>query len=266
MRHVGAIASRELRSFFVSPVAYVVLTMWSVLAGTFFLSSLIGFQEDLIRAQQFQALDALEQMNLNDGLILPFYGSMWIVLLFALPAITMGLFASEKANGTEELLLTSPVTIWEIVLGKFLAGVGFVSLMMAIVAFYPGLLFVYGDPEWGKTLSGLLGLFLVSVTYVSVGGFASALTRNQLVAFVLSLVLLLVIGMMLPFIVELGVARDALGSSSALADVMRYIGTGEHFEQLLRGLVDTRDLAYFAIVTATFLWLTKTALESVRWR
>ncbi len=266
MKHLGAIAGRELRSFFVSPVAYVVLTLWALLAGTFFLGGLIGFEENLLRAQQFQAFDFLQQMNLNDHLIVDFYGSMWIVLIFLVPAITMGLFASEKANGTEELLLTSPVTVWEIVLGKFLAGAGFVTVMTAIVAFFPGLLFVYGDPELGKTAAGLLGLFLVSLAYVAVGGFASSLTSNQLIAFVLGFVLLLVLGMMLPFIVEIGVAREGMGSQSGLADFMRYLSTGSHYEQLMKGLVDTADLAYFVVAIGIFLLLTKTAVESVRWR
>jgi len=135
LRHVTTIASRELRSLFVSPVAYVVLTLWSVIAASFFLASLLSFQERQIRAQQFGAFQALQEMNLNDHLIEPFIGSMWVIVLFLLPAVTMGLVASEKANGTEELLLTSPLSLWEIVIGKFLAGVGFVVLMTLIVAF-----------------------------------------------------------------------------------------------------------------------------------
>ena len=121
MRHVGAIAGREFKSFFVSPVAYVVLALWALLAATFFLASIIAFNTELVRAQQYGAMDVLEALNLNDHVIAPFLYSMWFVIVFALPAVTMGLFASEKANGTEELLLTSPLTIWEIVLGKFFA-------------------------------------------------------------------------------------------------------------------------------------------------
>ena len=152
------------------------------------------------------------------------------------------------------------------VLGKFLAGAGFAFLMMAVVAFFPAVLFLYGDPEFGKTAAGVVGLFLVTLTYVAVGGFASSLTRNSLIAFVLSFVLLLVLGMMLPFIVEIGVARDGLGRDNTLAEVMRWVSTGSHYEQMLQGLVETKDLAYFAIVICGFLLLTKTAVESVRWR
>jgi ABC-2 type transport system permease protein len=264
VKHLGTVAGREFSSLFVSPVAYVVLTLWAVLAGFFFLSNLIAFQSELVRMQQFGQFDVARQLNLNDHLITPFMGSMWIILLFAIPGVTMGLFSSEKANGTEELLMTSPLTIWEIVLGKFLAGAGFVLIMTAIVGFFPGILFIYGDPEAGKTGAALMGLFLVSLAYVSVGAFASSVTRNQLIAFFLALGILLVL-LMLPFLAELGTARGGMGSSG-LADSMRWLSTGEHYENMVRGLVDTGDLAYFAIVTCGFLLLAKASVESVRWR
>ena len=266
MSHVWTIASRELRALFVSPVAYVVLTLWSVIAGTFFLASLIGFQERLMQLQQFQMFDRIQEMNLNDELIEPFIGSMWVILLFLLPAITMGLVSSEKANGTEELLLTSPISIWDIVLGKFLAGVGFVAVMTGIIAFFPGILFVYGEPEVGKTVSGLLALLLVSITYVAVGVFASSVTRNQLIAFILTFVLLLILGMMLPFIVDITMAGSGLGRDSAIAEIVRWVATGSHVDRMLQGLIDTADLAYFAVASAVFLLLSKTVIESSRWR
>jgi len=266
MSHTLTIASRELRSLFVSPVAYVVLTLWSVIAGTFFLASLIGFQERLMQLQQYQMLQQIELMNLNDELIEPFIGSMWVILLFLLPAITMGLVSSEKANGTEELLLTSPISIWDIVLGKFLAGAGFVSVMTAIVAFFPMILFVYGEPELGKTLSGLVCLLLVSITYVAVGVFASSVTRSQLIAFVFTLVLLVMLGMMLPFIVDITLAGSGVGRDSAIAETVRWMSTGSHVDRMLKGLIDTGDLAYFAISSAAFLLLSKTVIESARWR
>ena len=264
--HVFTIAGRELRALFVSPVAYVVLTLWSVIAGTFFLASLIGFQERMLQLQQFQMFQEIEATNLNDQLIEPFIGSMWVILLFLLPAVTMGLVSSEKANGTEELLLTSPISIWDIGLGKWLAGAGFVGVMTAIVAFFPALLFVYGEPEVGKTLSGVVCLLMVSITYVAVGVFASSVTRSQLIAFVLTLVLLVMLGMMLPFIVDITLAGSGVGRDSAVAQVVGWMATGSHVDRMLQGLVDTGDLAYFAIASAVFLLLSKTVIESARWR
>lgn len=265
MRRVLPVATRELQSFFLSPVAYVVLTLWSVLAGSFFLSSLLGFLADEERSRQLAAMGRASTTNLSDDLVLPFLGAMWIIMLFLLPAVTMGLFASEKSNGTEELLLTSPLTGWDIVLGKFCAGAAFATLMIGIVAFFPGLLLIFGNPEIGKSAAGLLALFLVSLTYVAVGSFASSLTRNQLIAFLLTLVTLLVLGVLLPFLVQAG-ALGGQGDGGSLAAVARWVATGHHTERMLGGVVDTADVAYFVIVAAAFLVLTRTAVESVRWR
>ena len=259
MRHVTSVAGRELRGLFVSPVAYAVLSLFAVLAGVFFVVTVAAFNEYIVRMQQFQAFDQLAEVNLNDQLIGQFYQSMAVVLLFLIPGVTMGLLASEKTNGTQELLMTSPLTIWDVVLGKFVAGAAFVALLVAMLGVFPGILFVYGDPELGKTLSGLLGVLLVGWTYVAIGVFASSLTRSQVVAFLLTFVVLLVL-LILPALSDLGV------SSGAAADTLRYLATEPHLTELVKGLVDTKDLAYFAVMIGSFLVLTKSAVESVRWR
>ena len=265
MRHVTAIAGRELRSLFVSPVAYATLALFALLAGFFFFVSVLGFSGQIAEAQQFRAFDYLRQLNLNDHVIAPFYGIMWIVILFLVPGVTMGLFASEKANGTEELLMTSPITIWELVIGKFLAAAVFVALLVGIVGLYTGILFLYGDPELPKTLSGLLGLGLVALSYAAVGVFASSVTRNQLIAFFLALVLLLVLWM-LSIVADLGAAGGAIQANTTGSNLLRWLSSADRFEQMVRGLVDTKDLAYFGFMIGTFLLLTKAAVESVRWR
>jgi ABC-2 type transport system permease protein len=220
----------------------------------------VAFSDWIFRLQQFQAFDQLAQLNLNDHLIAQFYQSMAVVLMFLIPGVTMGLFASEKSHGTQELLFTSPVTMWDIVLGKFLAGAAFAALLVAVVGLYPVLLFVYGDPELGKTLSGLLGVLLVAWTYVAIGTFASSLARSQVIAFLLTFVLLLVL-LILPAMSDLGVARDA-----ATGEALRWLSTDTHVADLIQGLVDTSDLVYFAVMIAAFLVLTKASVESVRWR
>jgi ABC-2 type transport system permease protein len=261
MRHVPTVARRELRALFVSPVAYGVLSLFSVLAGLFFVLGVAAFNNWVIQLQQFQAFDQLQELNLSDHLVGNFYDSMSIVLLFLIPGITMGLFVSEKTNGTEELLLTSPLTIWDIVLGKFAAAAAFVALLVLLVGAFPALLFLYGDPEVGKTLSGLLGLLLVGWTYVAIGAFASSITRSQVVSFLIAFVLLLCL-LLLPAISDLGVAGEAEG----IGAVFRWLSTGEHFQVLAKGLVDTADLVYFVVIVGSFLFMTKAAVESVRWR
>lgn len=260
MRHVGSIAGRELRSLFVSPVAYCVLALFAVLAGLFFVVHVRNFDEWVVRYQQMQEFEQLAEMNLNEHVIGLFFQSMTVVLLFAVPALTMGLFAAEKANGTQELLLTSPLTVWDIVLGKFLAGAAFVLILGAIVGAFPALLFFYGDPEPLQTLAGLVGLVLVGFTYVAIGVFASSLTRSQIVAFLLTFVLLLVL-FILPALAELD-----LGGSAWVGDLLRWLSTETHLEDLVKGLVETQHLAYFAVTIAAFLVLTKASVESVRWR
>ncbi len=265
MKHVTSVAGRELRGLFVSPVAYVVLSLFAVLAGVFFVVTTAAFHDGVIRLTQMQLFDQLQQANLNDHLIGPFFDSMAFMLLLLLPAITMGFFASEKTNGTQELLMTSPLTMWDIVLGKFLAGAVFTLLLTLVVAAFPMILFLYADetaggPELGKTVAGLMSVVLVGWTYVSIGIFASSITRSQVIAFLLTLVLLVVL-IILPFVADLGVA----GASDA-REFLRYLSTEQHVAELRKGVVDTKDLAYFGVMIASFLVLTKAAVESVRWR
>jgi ABC-2 type transport system permease protein len=248
-----------LRSLFVSPVAYGVLSLFSVLAGMFFILDLSWFEQALLQLQQYP--DQLAELNLNDLLLHEFYGSISVVLLFLIPGITMGVYTAEKANGTEELLLTSPLTIWDIVLGKFAAGAIFIAALVGIVGLFASVLFIYGDPEVGKTASGLLGLLLTGWTYVAIGGLASAVTRSQIVAFLITLVVLVTL-LLLPGIAEFGIA----GSGSGVAGTLRWLSVQLHFDPLLNGLVDTADLAYFAVMIGGFLVITKAAVESVRWR
>ena len=155
VKHVPTVAWRELRSLFVSPVAYGVLSLFAVLAGLFFIARRRRVQHLRAPAPAVPgASTSSQKINLSDHLVAQFYDSMGVVLLFLVPGITMGLFAAEKTNGTQELLLTSPLTIWDVVLGKFAAGAGFIAILVAMVAAFPGLLFVYGDPEVGKTVVG----------------------------------------------------------------------------------------------------------------
>ena len=261
MRHTPTVAWRELRSLFVSPVAYGVLSLFAVLAGLYFALGVAAFNAWVTQLQQIQAVDHLARINLSDHLVARYYEVMGIVLLFVVPGVTMGLFVAEKTNGTQELLLTSPLTIWDVVLGKFAAGTIFITILVAMIAAFPGLLFVYGDPELGKTASGLLGLLLVGWTYVAIGAFASSVTRSQMVSFLIAFVLLLCL-LLLPAISDLGV----LGGASGVGAALKWIAIASHSRDMLKGLVDTADLVYFAVMIGSFLLLTRASVESVRWR
>ena len=259
MRHVGAIAWRELASAFTTPTAYVLIAAYLVFAGFIFFLSFgffIQLIDQILAAQYFQIL---ERYNLNHQVIAPAFGTFTFLLLIVIPLLTMRTFAEERANGTIELLLTSPVTSWEIVLGKYVAILALMGILIGLSALYPGLLFFYGDPgpEALQTLAGLIGLLLYSVALAAISCFISALTKSQIVAGLVGIV----VGLLL-ILVD---AAAEIGRAERLGQVLRYVGIRQHFEGPLEGVIRLEDLIYFAIVVVLFLTLARTRLESLRW-
>jgi ABC-2 type transport system permease protein len=258
MRHTLAIAGREVRALFSTPVGYVLIAGYLVLGGYFFFVGLGVFLQQIQQIQAFQMFDLLEQFNLNDRVIAPAFGSFSVILLFLVPLVTMRVFAEERVNGTFELLLTSPLGVWQIVLGKYLAVVAIVALLVALSALFPAMLLLYGDPEPLQTLSGLLGLFGYGLALGALGCFASALTRSQIVAAVIAIILGLIL-YLLEFAAQLAPA-------GATQSVMRYLAVGSHFEPSLTGLVRSQDFVYYAVVIVFLLSLVRVTIESLRWR
>lgn len=257
MRNVLTIAGRELRSIFASPIAYVVLTGFLVLGGWFFFNLLARFNMLVTMYSSFQGGDALQRLNVNEFVLAPLLHNLSVILVILVPMITMRSFAEEKRAGTYELLLTSPVSIWEIVLGKFLGNAAFVTAMVALTGIYGAILAVYGNPEVGIMASGYAGLWLLALAFVAIGLFASSLTDNQIIAAVVALV-----AMLLLFVV--GWAADTAGER--LGGFLRYLSIVEHSGDLIRGVIDTKTLAYFASMIAGWLFLTQRSVESIRWR
>jgi ABC-2 type transport system permease protein len=256
MRNVFVIAWRDIRAVFVSPIAYVVLTGFLLLAGWFFFNLLGQFNRMVAMYSGLQGYDTT-WLNLNDAVIAPLLQNLSVVLLIVVPMLTMRSFAEERSTGTYELLFTSPVRVGEIVLGKFLAGAFFVSLMVGLTLVYAGILLWFGNPEIGLLVSGFLGLYLVALSYIAVGNFASALTSNQIIAAVTSLVILLLL-----FVIS----WPADGASETTKAVLQYLSVTDHFSTMIRGILDTKDLVYFASLTVVFLFLTHRAVESARWK
>ncbi len=262
MRHIGAIAGRELRSYFVSPVAYAVLTMWAVVVGFFFVA-LVGF---FLEAQRSGDPRALTELNFHVYVVEPMVQTLWIILMMLVPGLTMGLFTSEKANGTHELLLTSPISISDYVIGKFLAAAAMVTLLMALLAAYIGFLFAFGapPPEGPQTAAALGALWLVALSNAAIGCLTSALTRSPLIAYLSAVVVVFLL-----FLLSVVAPAASLGGSVALAwagDFVRWLSSNPHFMDLSSGLVETKALAYFAFMIVVPLVIAKTAVESVRWR
>ncbi len=256
MRNVAAIAWRDIRSRFVSPIAYVVLTGFVLLGGWFFFNLLAQFNRLVAAYSSLPGYDTT-WLNLNDAVVTPLLQNLSVVLLIVVPMITMRSFAEERAVGTYELLFTSPVRITEIVLGKFIAGSFLVTLMVGLTLLYPAILLIYGNPEVGLITSGYLGLYLMAIGYVAVGNFASSLTSNQIIAAVSALVILLLL-----FVVS----WPAEGAGETLKAVLTYLSVTEHFTTMVRGVIDTKDLIYFASLVVAFLFLNHRAVEAARWK
>ena len=257
MRNVLTIAGREIRSYFSSPVAYVLLATFLALAGYFFYALLTAFNQTLAIYSMMRNPEMLQRFNLNEMVIRPLLHNMSVLLIFIVPAITMRMFPEEKRAGTYELLLTSPVRIGEIVAGKFLGGLALVTIMVALSGLFGLLLFRYGNPELPMMLSGYLGLFLMATAFLAIGTLLSSFTDNVVVAYVGTLFALLVL-------YTIGWLGEAI--EGTWAAIVRYVSITDHFQQLTQGIIDTRDLVYFATILIVSLFLTHRSVESVRWR
>lgn len=257
MRNILAIAGKDLRSHFTSPIAYVILTGYLLLAGWFFFNLLANFNQMLTAYMTARAPEMLETLNLNEWVIAPLLHNLAVVLVILVPMLTMRSFAEEKKSGTYELLMTSPISVAEIVVGKFAGGFVFLLLMVALTGLYPLILLWFGDPEVGVIVSGLVGLFLLGSSFVAIGLFTSSLTDNQIIAAVSCLVALLLLYI---------IAWPAQSAGDTLGPFLRYLSLTEHFNELVRGVIDTRDVMYFLSVIALALFLTLRSVESLRWR
>jgi ABC-2 type transport system permease protein len=257
MRNVLTIAGKELRSYFASPVAYVLLAAYLALGGYFFYALLFAFNQTLQIYTMMRNPEMISRFNLNQMVVVPLLHNMSVLLIFIVPAITMRMFPEEKRAGTYELLLTSPVRVGEIVLGKFLGGLVLVLLMVALSGLFGLLLAIYGNPELPMMLSGYLGLALMATVFLAIGTLISSFTDNVVVAYVGALFSLLV----LYTIGWLGETIQGVGGG-----LVRYASITEHFTELTKGIIDTKDLVYFATLLVIGIFLTQRSVESVRWR
>lgn len=257
MRNAFVIAGKDLRSAVVTPVAYVVFTGYLLLSAFFFFTLLQQFNS---MADQAALMPKLSP-NLNDWVVVPFYQTMQIVLIFLVPLLTMRAIAEEKNQGTFEMLVTSPLTISDIVIGKTLSICLQVVVMLLSSFVFPILLVVYGDPahppELVPIIVGMFGLVLFGCSFSAIGIAVSACTRSQTVAGVLSLVLLLVF-----FVVD-APASQLTGTPAA---VIRYIAPSGHAELLFKGVVQGSDIVYFLTVILFGVFFTNRVLDAERWR
>lgn len=254
MRNIWIICRKELRSYFVSPVAYLLLAMFAVIFG-FFFWNILGFfiregTEAMMSGQMFP-------MNLNERVIRPLLSNISVVGLFLIPMITMRLFAEEKRTGTIELLATSPVSDIQVILGKWTAAVVLYGGMLLLSALNFLFLFKYGRPDWKPLAIGYLGLLLQAGALLAIGTFISTLTKNQIIAGAVTFAVCLLL-----WILEWVTGFD----TATWARVMAYMSVITHFESFAKGLLDSKDVIFYVTLIFLGLFLTARSMESLRWR
>jgi ABC-2 type transport system permease protein len=247
-----AVAGKELRSYFASPIAYIVVGFWALVFGYFFQVLLRFF------LQNSQGMGMGPQTaNVNQDMIRYVLTNASVVVLFVLPAITMRTYSEEKRSGTIELLLTSPVTDVQIILGKFLGALALYGTMLLVTLPSIAILFGFGDPEWKPIAAGYLGLLLVGGCFLSLGLFISSLTKNQIVAAVITFTVFLLL-----WVID-WMASDVSGWT---AEFLRYVSITSHFEDFAKGVIDTKHVIYYLTFMTFGLFLTAKAVDSERWR
>jgi ABC-2 type transport system permease protein len=237
MKNVWTITRKEFRTYFDSPIAYIYITAYLLLVNFLYLWTFFVVGQADMR---------------------PFFGFMPFVLLFFVPSISMRQWAEERKMGTLEILLTTPVREVDVVLGKFIASMGLLAMMLLLTFNIPVLLSYLGDPDWGMIICGYLGSLLMGASYMAIGLFASSLSENQIVAFIVSIAIC-------TFMLILGEWFFLMLVPDMLVPVFDYLGLGTHFESMGRGVVDSRDIVYYLSVIGVFLYLNVNTVENRSW-
>ncbi len=254
MRAFNAIFWRELKAYFYSPIAYVLLVGFLAITGYFFYSGVAFYTLASMQAMQNPAF---ANLNLQDALVAPLLSNMSIILMLITPLLTMRLLSEEKRSGTLELLLSYPLSDTTVVMAKFLAAwcVVFITLGLSLIPFV--ILNSMGELHWPAVLAGYLGLLLMGGAFVSLGILASSATENQIVSAVVAFAAVLLLWV-------LSWVSGVVGSQTG--KLLKALSLGEHFQRFPQGLIDTADLSYFVLFIGFFLFVTIRTLEAKRWK
>jgi ABC-2 type transport system permease protein len=253
MRNISAIAQRELNAYFSSPIGYVLIGFFALLFGYFFYVPLAFFEQQSAQA----GMNPTQAMNINQMLIGPALMNTTVIMLFLFPLITMRTYSEEKRSGTIELLLTSPITDVQIILGKFLGAMLLYAAMLAVTTIHMAILFIFGDPEWKPIATAYLGLLMMGGCFLSLGLFISSLTKNQIVAAMATFAVFL----MLWVINWIGTFVGPTTQS-----VLAHLSLTDHFDDFAKGIIDTKHVVYYLSFMAFGLFLTAKSVDSERWR
>jgi ABC-2 type transport system permease protein len=252
--NILAIAQKELKSYFASPIAYVVIGLFALMFGFFYYTLLGIFIEQGMRMMGMQGGPT---QNVNEQMLRPLFLNASVLLLFVLPMITMRTYSEEKRSGTIELLLTSPLTDVDIIMGKFLGAMALYAAMLAVTLVHVGVLFAFGTPEWIPIATGYLGLLLMGGCFISIGLLISSFTRNQIVAVMATFAVFLLLWV-------INWAGPLTGPTTQA--VLEYLSITSHLDDFTRGIIDTKHVVYYVSFIAFGLFLTARSVDTERWR
>ena len=232
MENINHIFKKEFKTYFISPIAYIVISAFLLIVGWLFFSTFfLNRQASLIR----------------------FFSLLPVTFSFIIPAVTMRLFSEEINVGSYEILLTLPVSFKEIILGKFLAVVAFVGVMLFPTIIYAVSISFLGELDWGPVIGGYLGAILLGAGFSAIGLLASSLTRNQVVAFIIGMAICLLLTLLIDFILFF--------IPSFMVGVIQYLSANYHFQNISKGIIDSRDLIYFIILCFIALYSTNLIMQ-----
>ena len=256
MQGLIAIWQREFKAYFISPIFYALSTVFLFVIGLFFYLGLLGYQDIFRQAAQYPPM--MERINVNEMIMRPLFNVMsFVSVLILMPMLTMRIFSEEKKSGTIELILTSPVKDWHVILGKFFAAFSLYTAMIGLTLIYPLILQIYGDPDWSPIWTAYLGMLLMGGGVLTIGIFASSLTENQIVAAVIcfgAAIALWILDMASTYI------------TGPIGEVLGYLSVMRHFDTFEKGILDTTDLLFYVSFIFFGLFITVRSLESTRWR
>ena len=255
MNNILAITHKELKSYFASPIAYVVIGLYALVYGYYFYAAVRFFERQSIQMAGLGA--GTPAVNINEQLIRPVFQYSMVVFLIVLPMITMRTYSEEKRSGTMELLLTSPITDFQIIMGKFLGAMGLYASMLGVTLIHMALLFWVSQPEWMPILTSYLGLLLLGGCFMAVGLLISSLTKNQIVAVVATFAVFMMFWMVN------WIAQFMSPTSQAL---LNYLSITGHLEDFMGGVIDTKHVVYYLSFIAFGLFLTARSVDVERWR
>ena len=235
MKKALPVFRRELAAYFYSPMAYIIISVFLLITGWFFTSELFLAESSSLRGV---------------------FSNIIFIFIFFIPAITMRLVSEERKSGTIELLVTMPISDLEIILGKYFAGLGLIIVAIFFTLPYALTLWVLGGPDTGMLLSGYCGLVLLGAAYASIGVFASTISKNQVVSFIIAFLIIFILYMIGRFLTILPVS---------VVPVLQFLSIDYHFENIARGVIDSRDLLYYLSLIVFMLSLSKISLESRKW-